>query len=107
MRTGKSRILIVDDLKTNTRLLANLLKEYECLTANSGQEALAKLSVFSPDLIFLDVLMPEMDGYEVCAAIKSDPVQKDIPIVMVTALEDQESKIRGLAAGADEFLTKP
>ena len=107
MQTGKARILIVDDLKTNTRLMSSLLAEYECDTAHSGQEAIKKLDVFFPDLIFLDVIMPEMDGYQVCAAIKNNPSHKKIPIVMVTALEDRASKIRGLSSGADDFLSKP
>jgi putative two-component system response regulator len=107
MRTDAGKILIVDDQKANTRLIANLLADYECETACSGQEALAKLDVFSPDLILLDVIMPEMDGYQLCEAIKANSRLKDIPIVMVTSLDDRNSKIRGLEAGANEFLTKP
>ena len=107
MQTGLARILIVDDQKANARLIANLLAGYECETAHSGREALTKLDVFSPDLIFLDVIMPEMDGYQVCEAIKADPKHSDIPIVMVTSLNDRNSKIRGLESGANEFLTKP
>jgi len=107
MQSDKARILIVDDQKTNTLLISSLLNDYECETAHSGQEALTKLNIFLPDLILLDVIMPEMDGYQVCEAIKSNPVHKEIPIVMVTSLDDRDSKIRGLAAGANEFLTKP
>lgn len=107
MSTNLARVLIVDDQKANARLIAGLLSAYRCETAASGSEALAKLGEFKPDLILLDVVMPEMDGYEVCAAIKADPQHQDVPVIMVTALNDRDAKIRGLQSGANEFLTKP
>ena len=107
MRKEKERILIVDDLKTNTKMLARLLSKYECETANSGPEALAKMDAFLPDIILLDVVMPGMDGLQVCEAIKNSPKHKDLPVIMVTALDDHASKISSLKTGASEFLTKP
>ncbi|MCC8419080.1 MAG: PleD family two-component system response regulator [Rickettsia endosymbiont of Glossina mortisans submortisans] len=102
-------ILVVDDIETNIKLLtAKLLKEYyTVLTANSGKEALAILKKEKIDTILLDVMMPEMDGFEVCKTIKTDPEITHIPVVMVTALSDIDDRVKGLEAGADEFLTKP
>lgn len=102
-------ILVVDDIETNIKLLtAKLLKEYyTVLTANSGKEALAILKKGKIDIILLDVMMPEMDGFEVCKTIKTDPKTTHIPVVMVTALSDIDDRVKGLEAGADEFLTKP
>ncbi|WP_392506123.1 PleD family two-component system response regulator [Rickettsia sp. 2024-CO-Wats] len=102
-------ILVVDDIEPNIKLLtAKLLKEYyTVLTANSGKEALAMLKKRQIDIILLDVMMPEMDGFEVCKTIKTDPETTHIPVVMVTALSDIDDRVKGLEAGADEFLTKP
>ncbi|QCS24037.1 PleD family two-component system response regulator [Rickettsia parkeri] len=102
-------ILVVDDIEPNIKLLtAKLLKEYyTVLTANSGKEALAILKQEKIDIILLDVMMPEMDGCEVCKTIKTDPETTHIPVVMVTALSDIDDRVKGLEAGADEFLTKP
>ncbi|WP_032139449.1 PleD family two-component system response regulator [Rickettsia tamurae] len=102
-------ILVIDDIETNIKLLtAKLLKEYyTVLTANSGKEALAILKKGKIDIILLDVMMPEMDGFEVCKTIKTDPETTHIPVVMVTALSDIDDRVKGLEAGADEFLTKP
>ena len=102
-------ILVVDDIEINIKLLtAKLLKEYyTVLTANSGKEALAILKKGKIDIILLDVMMPEMDGFEVCKTIKTDPETTHIPVVMVTALSDIDDRVKGLEAGADEFLTKP
>ncbi|AAL02859.1 PleD family two-component system response regulator [Rickettsia conorii] len=102
-------ILVVDDIEPNIKLLtAKLLKEYyTVLTANSGKEALAILKKEKIDIILLDVMMPEMDGCEVCKTIKTDPETTHIPVVMVTALSDIDDRVKGLEAGADEFLTKP
>lgn len=103
------KILIVDDEEKNRKLMSAILVNYgyELETAKNGIEALEKTKTFSPDLIFLDVMMPEMDGYETCKRLREDPVAKFIPVVMVTALADQESKNKGLDAGANDFLTKP
>lgn len=104
-----SKILIVDDEEKNLKLMGIMLKNYGYSheTAKNGIEALEKMKEFSPDLIFLDIMMPEMDGYEVCRRLKGDPSTRNIPIVMVTALADEESKIKGLESGANDFLTKP
>ncbi|AFB32031.1 MULTISPECIES: PleD family two-component system response regulator [spotted fever group] len=102
-------ILVVDDIEPNIKLLtAKLLQEYyTVLTANSGKEALAILKKEKIDIILLDVMMPEIDGFEVCKTIKIDPATTHIPVVMVTALSDIDDRVKGLEAGADEFLTKP
>jgi len=104
-----ARILVVDDILPNVKLLeAKLTSEYyEVITATNGEDALVKVKEHKPDLILLDVMMPGMDGFEVCSRIKSDHDVAHIPVVMVTALTDTEDKVRGLDAGADDFLSKP
>ncbi len=104
-----ARILVVDDLLPNLKLLEAKLKSefYRVATAQSGHEAIEKIKKEPPDVILLDVMMPEMDGFETCRRIKSDPLSCDIPIIMVTALSDVEDRVHGLNAGADDFLTKP
>ncbi|HEX2933608.1 MAG TPA: response regulator, partial [Candidatus Binatia bacterium] len=104
-----AKILVVDDTAKNVKLLADLLavKGYGVVTAESGQEALAKLEAEKPDLVLLDVVMPEMSGYEVCQKIRENPATRILPVVMVTALDPAEERVKGLDAGADDFLTKP
>lgn len=104
-----ARVLIVDDILPNVKLLeAKLTSQYyEVLVATSGPEALDKVVKESPDLVLLDVMMPGMDGFEVCTRIKENPAISHIPVVMVTALTDSQDKVRGLEAGADDFLSKP
>ncbi len=104
-----ARILVVDDIAANLRLLeAKLLHEYyEVSVASSGAEALSVAQSWSPDVVLLDVMMPGMDGYEVCRRLKAQPATAHVPIVMVTALTDQAERVRGLEAGADDFLSKP
>ena len=104
-----ARVLVVDDIAANVRLLeAKLLVEYyEVLTANDGATALEIVKDSMPDIVLLDVMMPGMDGFEVCRNIKNNPVTAHIPVVMVTALSDVSDRVKGLEAGADDFLTKP
>lgn len=104
-----ARVLVVDDVPPNVKLLeAKLTGEYfDVLTAYSGPEALEVIGREHPDIILLDVMMPGMDGFEVCSKIKSDPATAHIPVVMVTALDQPSDRVAGLEAGADDFLTKP
>ena len=104
-----ARVLLVDDVALNRKLLeAQLAREYyQVLSASSGAEALAIAAAEQPDVILLDVMMPEMDGFEVCARLKADPATRHIPIVFVSALEERVDRLRGLDLGADDFLTKP
>lgn len=104
-----ARILVVDDTPANVRLLeAKLSAEYyEVLTATDGPSALAAAAEHAPDLILLDVMMPGMDGFEVAERLKADPVTRHIPVVIVTALNEPRDRVRGLEAGADDFLSKP
>lgn len=104
-----ARILIVDDLLPNIKLLeARLSAEYfDVISATSGEEALTLCREDRCDIILLDVMMPEMDGFEVCRRLKADPATTHIPVIMVTALDQPADRLRGLDAGADDFLTKP
>lgn len=105
----KAKILIVDDEPLNRTTLEAFLSGdgYELHFAADGREACAKAHLVQPDLILLDVMMPEMDGFAVCRHIRADPVIGRIPIIVVTALDDDRSRLEGLRAGADDFLTKP
>jgi two-component system sensor histidine kinase/response regulator len=102
-------ILVVDDVPTNVRVLAGILKiaGYDALSASSGPEALDLLQSHAPDVVLLDVMMPGMDGFEVCRRIRSDPAKAFLPVVMVTALHETGDRIKALECGADDFLTKP
>jgi two-component system cell cycle response regulator len=104
-----ARVLVVDDVPANVKLLeARLSAEYfDITTAYSGSEALALCERAECDIVLLDVMMPDMDGFEVCRKLKSNPVTHHIPVVMVTALDQPSDRVRGLEAGADDFLTKP
>ena len=104
-----ARILVVDDIPANVKLLeARLTAEYfDVSTAMSGAEALTICERAQCDIVLLDVMMPEMDGFEACRRLKANPATHHIPVVMVTALDQPSDRVRGLEAGADDFLTKP
>jgi two-component system, cell cycle response regulator len=104
-----ARILIVDDVVANVKLLeARLSAEYfDVITALSGQEALAICERAECDIVLLDVMMPSMDGFDVCRRLKRNPATHHIPVIMITALDQASDRIKGLEAGADDFLTKP
>lgn len=104
-----ARVLVVDDILANVRLLeAKLAAEYfDVVTAMNGVDALEAVQRTKPDIVLLDVMMPGIDGIEVCRRIKANPQTQHIPVVMVTALDQPEDRVRGLEAGADDFLTKP
>jgi adenylate cyclase len=103
------KILVVDDTPVNVKLLADLLgaKGYTTVTAASGPEALEKIDKERPDLVLLDVMMPGMTGYEVCRKVRENPVTAMLPVVMVTALDPGQERVKGIEAGADDFLSKP
>jgi two-component system alkaline phosphatase synthesis response regulator PhoP len=105
----KSRILIADDNLTNVELLEAYLSEMECeiAVATDGRETLEKVAQFQPDLILLDIMMPKLSGFEVCRKVKQDPATKGIMILMVTALNELGDIERAVAAGCDDFLSKP
>jgi len=109
MADHPARVLIVDDEPRNRRLLEVLLapEGYQLVSAGSGEEALAAVAASPPDLILLDVMMAGMDGYEVASRLKSAAATQNIPIIMVTALDDRKARLLGLNAGAEDFLTKP
>ncbi len=104
-----ARVLVVDDIPANVKLLeAKLGAEYfDVVTAGSGPEALRKVEEERPDIILLDVMMPGMDGFEVCQRLKSNPATAHLPVIMVTALDQVSDRVQGLESGADDFLTKP
>ena len=106
---SKSKILIADDNITNVELLEAYLAEMDCeiAVATDGQDTLDKVAEFKPDLILLDIMMPKLSGFEVCKALKKDPATKQIMILMVTALDEPGDIDRAVAAGCDDFLSKP
>jgi class 3 adenylate cyclase len=107
--SAPAKVLVVDDTPHNVKLLADLLgvKGYAVATAVSGEEALVKVASESPDLILLDVMMPGLSGYDVCRKLREDPRTALLPIVLVTSLDPQGERVKGIEAGADDFLGKP
>ena len=105
----KHTILIVDDESYGRETLEALLtqEDYQLVSAASGREALEKAVTHPPDIVLLDVMMPKMDGFEVCARLRADTRLAEVPVLLLTALDDRGSRLRGLAAGADDFITKP
>jgi CheY-like chemotaxis protein len=105
----KSIILIVDDSDSARETLVDTLEGqgYELRQARGGAEALTLAAALKPDVILLDVMMPDMDGFEVCRRLRADPALAEAPVLMVTALEDRSSRLRGIEAGADDFISKP
>ena len=108
-RGGPARILIVDDERLNRTLMEVILTGagHVVSHASAGQEALDIVANVPVDLVLLDVMMPGLDGYQVAARLKADPRTNGIPIIMLTALDDRNSRMHGLSAGAADFLTKP
>src|SRR5690349_15563274 len=102
-------ILIVDDEPIGRETLAALLhtQGYQLEFASGGAEALSQAAALQPDLILLDVMMPGIDGFEVCRRVRADPAVAEVPIVLVTALDDRGARLEGIEAGADDFVTKP
>ncbi len=107
--TGTSTVLVVDDNQENLELLQAYLEDIECetISARDGLQALDIISGNAPDLILLDVMMPKMSGFEVCKRLKSDPKTSDIPVIMVTALNEFGDIERGIDSGTDDFISKP
>ncbi len=107
--TGGAKILVVDDTPANLKMLADVLsfKGYRVVTATGGREALEQVRAEAPDLVLLDVMMPDLNGYEVCRAVRADPATATLPVVMITALDPGTERVRGIEAGADDFLARP
>ena len=105
---SKKKILVVDDVKSNIDILMQFLKDdYDLVPALSGDKALKILDKIEVDLILLDIMMPEMDGYEVCQRVKTQDKTKDIPVVFITAKTDKESIDRAYEVGGVDYVTKP
>ena len=107
--SAAAKILVVDDTPQNVKLLADLLaaRGYAVVTAADGRAALERLTSEAPDLVLLDVMMPGLTGYDVCRKIREDPRTALLPVVLVTALDPQQERVKGIEAGADDFLSKP
>src|SRR6266542_4756073 len=105
----KTRILVVDDITKNLQVVGTMLRNagYEVMPTTSGAQALERVRVQVPDLILLDLMMPEMDGLEVCQRLKADPLTQQIPIIFLTASNEMEHLVKGFEAGAVDYVTKP
>lgn len=106
---SKATVLIVDDEPFNIEVLEQAMdeSEYRVLTASNGKEAWEKIKNEEPDLVLLDLMMPVMDGFEVLAKVKDDPMLRNIPIIIVSAEQDSKSVVKGIKQGAEDYLTKP
>ncbi len=106
---NKAKILVADDIKQNVKLLRVILTAsgFDVVEAYDGEEALEKAKSENPDLILLDIMMPKLTGYEVCQKLRANGTTKNIPIVMITALHEMDDRIKGIDAGADDFISKP
>jgi len=109
MKNKEQKVLIVDDERYNINILADILKsQYKTIVAKNGEQAMKRvMSENPPDLILLDVMMPEMDGYEVCSRLKADTRTRDIPVIFITAMSEVEDETRGLELGAIDYIAKP
>ncbi len=105
----KAKILVTDDIKQNVKLLRVILtaSDYDVIEAYDGEEALEKARAEMPDILILDIMMPRLTGYEVCRKLRADEAIRDIPVIMVTALHEMDDRIKGIEAGADDFISKP
>ncbi len=105
----RGRILVADDEEKNRRLLCDILEAegHGVILVQDGQQALETAFAATPDVVLLDIMMPKMDGFEVCRRLKADPKTASIPVIIVTALVERSDRIKGVAAGADDFLVKP
>src|SRR5690606_25352239 len=111
-RTGSMsglKVMVIDDSRTIRRSAETLLKSEGCevITANDGFEALAKITDYQPNIIFVDIMMPRLDGYQTCALIKNNQLYKSTPVVMLSSKDGLFDKARGRVVGSDEYLTKP
>ena len=106
---NKAKILVADDIKQNVKLLRVILSasDYDVVEAYDGEEALEKAKTENPALILLDIMMPKLTGYEVCRRLREDASTKNIPIIMITALHEMNDRIKGIEAGANDFVSKP
>ncbi len=103
------KVMVIDDSKTIRRTAENLLKKQGCevVTATDGFEALAKIAEHKPDIIFVDIMMPRLDGYQTCALIKHNRVFRDTPVIMLSSKDSIFDKARGRIVGSEQYLTKP
>jgi two-component system, cell cycle response regulator len=106
---NKPKILVADDIKQNVKLLKVILtaSEYDVIEAYDGEETLEKVQTENPDLILLDIMMPKLSGFEVCKKLRANDRTKNIPVIMITALHEMDDRIKGIEAGADDFISKP
>lgn len=103
------KVMVIDDSKTIRRSAENLLKKegFEVVTATDGFEALAKITIHKPDIIFVDIMMPRLDGYQTCALIKNNHSFKNVPVIMLSSKDSIFDRARGKIVGSEEYLTKP